>query len=116
MSETHFGIGVNLQPSRRCIESGDVGDVVVFTLTFFLLELERDTANGATLNTLHQMGGETEILLRRRFEGTTACKVRMLDPPYLIHAMTATHDFIDDSLVGVEIEGWARVAVRRRPA
>ena len=58
MSEAHFGIGVNFQSSRRCIEGGDFGDVVVFTLTFFLLELERDTANGATLDTLHQVGGE----------------------------------------------------------
>ena len=58
MGETHFSIGVNFQPSRRCIESGDFWDVVVFTLTFFLLELEGDTANGATLDTLHQVGGE----------------------------------------------------------
>jgi len=56
MGETHFSIGVNFRPSRRCIESGDF--VVVFTLTFFLLELEGDTANGATLDALHQVSGE----------------------------------------------------------
>ena len=58
MSETHFGLGVDFQSSRRCIESGDFRAIVVFTLTFFLLELERDTTNGATLDTLHQVGGE----------------------------------------------------------
>lgn len=35
-------------------------------------------------------------------------------PPYPTHGMTATHDFIDDSLVGMEIEGQARVALQRR--
>jgi hypothetical protein len=58
MSETYLGIAVNFQPSGRCIESGDFGDVIVFALTLLLLELERNTANGATLDTLHQMGGE----------------------------------------------------------
>jgi len=30
--------------------------------------------------------------------------------------MTATHDFIDNSLVGVEVEGQAGVAAQRRSA
>ena len=58
MSETHLGITVDFQPSGRCIESGDFRNVVVFALTFLLLELERNAADGATLDTLHQVGGE----------------------------------------------------------
>jgi len=58
MREAHLGIAVNFQPSRRCVESGDFRDVVVFALTLLLLELERNTADGATLDALHQVGGE----------------------------------------------------------
>jgi hypothetical protein len=71
-SETHLGVAVNFQPSRRCIESGDFRDVVVFVFMLLLLELEGNTADGASLDTLHQMGGSTGDFSRRRFEGTTA--------------------------------------------
>ena len=56
-SETHLGVAVNFQPSRQCIKSGDFRDVVVFAFTLLLLELEGNTADGASLDTLHQMGG-----------------------------------------------------------
>lgn len=39
------------------IQSGDLRDVLVLALTLLLLELEGDTADGATLDTLHQVGG-----------------------------------------------------------
>lgn len=48
-----------------------------------------------------------EILLRNRFEGTTACQLIRLA---LIARDGYTHDFIDDPLVGVEVEGEAGVA------
>jgi predicted membrane protein len=35
------------------VESGDLGNVLILTLTLLLLELEGDTANRATLDTLH---------------------------------------------------------------
>ena len=49
-----------------------------------------------------------EVLLPRRFEGTTACVWdSMLDPlypPYPTYEVTATHEFINDSPVGVELD------------
>ena len=52
------------------------------------------------------------ILLRRRFDGTTA----YVNPNDLGHfgcgilVPDRTYDFIDDTLVGVEVEGQTRVA------
>ena len=53
----HLDVTVNFQPSRRCIESGDFRDIAVFAFTLLLLELEGNTADGASLDTLHEMGG-----------------------------------------------------------
>ena len=39
------------------VESRDLGDVLVLALTLLLLELEGDTADGTTLNALHQVSG-----------------------------------------------------------
>lgn len=47
------------------VESGDLGDVLVLALTLLLLELEGDTADGATLDTLHQVGGVTSDLVKK---------------------------------------------------
>jgi hypothetical protein len=37
------------------VESRDLGDVLVLALTLLLLKLEGDTADGTTLNALHQV-------------------------------------------------------------
>lgn len=39
------------------VESRDLGDVLVLALTLLLLKLEGDTADGTTLNALHQVSG-----------------------------------------------------------
>ena len=39
------------------VQSGDLGDVLVLALALLFLELERDTADGTTLDTLHQVSG-----------------------------------------------------------
>ena len=39
------------------IEGRDFGDVLILAFSLFFLELEGDTTDGATLNTLHEMGG-----------------------------------------------------------
>lgn len=44
------------------VESGDLGNVLILALTLLLLKLEGDTADGATLDTAHQMGGVTSNL------------------------------------------------------
>jgi len=48
-SEAHLGITVNFQPSRRCTESGDFRDVVVFALTFRLLEPKINATEGGDI-------------------------------------------------------------------
>jgi len=52
---THRGVVIQLKSSSARVKRGDLGDVVVFSLAFLLLELERDTANGTTLDALHEM-------------------------------------------------------------
>lgn len=44
------------------VESGNLGNVLILALTLLLLKLEGDTADGTTLNTLHEMGGVTSNL------------------------------------------------------
>jgi len=88
--EESLGVGVNLESSNRSIESGDFGDVVVLALALFLLELERDTTDGSLLDALHQVGGEARDFVAQAFGGDSS-------------------DFIDNALVGVEIEGQAGV-------
>ena len=59
--EQVLGLGVDLERARLVklgeVEGGDLGNVLILALTLLLLELEGDTADGTTLNTLHQMGG-----------------------------------------------------------
>ena len=65
--EQVLGVGVHVQLAGLGlgdIQSGDLGDVLVLALTLLLLELEGDTADGATLDTLHQVGGVTSDLWR----------------------------------------------------
>lgn len=65
--EQVLGVGVDIELAGLGlgdIESGDLGDVLVLALTLLLLELEGDTADGATLDTLHQVGGVTSDLCR----------------------------------------------------
>ena len=60
---THLGVGVDLQGVGVDVEGGDLGDVVVLALALLLLELEGDAADGALLDTLHQVGGEARDLV-----------------------------------------------------
>lgn len=55
-----LGLGINVQLAAlelADVEGGDLGDVLVLALTLLLLELEGDTADGATLDAAHQVGG-----------------------------------------------------------
>lgn len=51
------------------------------------------------------------ILLRRRLDGTTACYKRCDMRLSLGEGGEGTHDFIDDTFVGVEVECETRVTV-----
>ena len=55
----------------------------------------------------------SEILLRRRFEGTTAYGGDMWDFRN-VKTLRQTYDFIDDTFVCVKVEGEARVTAGRR--
>lgn len=68
MTRTHLGVGVDLETaSSRGVEGGDLGHVLILPLTLLLLELERDTRDGAALNALHQVGGEAGDLVAQAF-------------------------------------------------
>ncbi|MCV2423816.1 hypothetical protein LNV47_24855, partial [Paucibacter sp. DJ4R-1] len=84
MTEEILGLGVNLDTVAR-VESRDLGDVVVLALTLLFLELEGNTTDRATLNTLHQVGGETRDLVAQALGR---------DDGHLI----------DNTLVGVEVK------------
>lgn len=57
--EQSLGVLVDLKLARVGVlgevEGGDLGNILVLALTLLLLQLEGDTADGALLNTLHQV-------------------------------------------------------------
>lgn len=81
-----LGVGVNLEAAgSRGVEGRDLGHVLVLALTLLLLQLERDAADGTTLDTLHEVGGETGNLVAQTLRGDDG-------------------DLIDDALVLVEVD------------
>lgn len=90
-TSTDLGVGVYLEPADGSIKSRDLGDVVVLALTLLLLQLEGDAADRAALDTLHQVGRESGNLVAETLRGNDG-------------------DFIDDPLVGVEVESETGVA------
>ena len=65
--EQSLSIGVDL--NSRSIQGRELGDVVVLALALLLLELEGDATDGSTLDTLHQVGGETGNLVTEALGG-----------------------------------------------
>lgn len=61
MFQEVLGLGVDVELAGLGIlsevEGGDFGDVLILALTFLFLELEGDTADRSSLNSLHQVGG-----------------------------------------------------------
>ena len=51
------------------VERGDLGHVLILALTLLFLELEGDTADGAELDTLHQMCGVAGNLVAEALGG-----------------------------------------------
>jgi hypothetical protein len=62
-----LGLLVNVQSAILAVlgevQGRDLGDVLILALTLLFLELEGDTANGTTLDALHQVGGVTSNLV-----------------------------------------------------
>lgn len=59
--EQILGLGIDVQLSALGVdgevESRDLRNVLILALSLLLLELEGDTTDGSTLDTLHQVGG-----------------------------------------------------------
>lgn len=81
-----LGVGVDLERAGgRGVEGRHLGHVLVLALALLLLQLERDAADGATLDALHEVGGETGDLVAQTLRGDDG-------------------DLIDDALVLVEVD------------
>lgn len=114
--ETHLGVAVDLETRDAGVEGRNLGNVVVLPLPLLLLELEGDTADGTLLDALHQVSGEAGDLVTQtlRRDDSLCTKTRGHDEwMYDDRGMGGTDDFIDDPLVGVEVEGEAGVAAMR---
>ena len=77
------------------LDLGLFGNEIHLSFTFLFLESERDTSDGTDLYSLHEMGGET---------GNFVSKSLGLN----------NSDIINDSLVGVEIDGKSKIKVIKR--
>ena len=64
---TYHGICVDLD--LLDLESGYFGHVVILALTLLFLELEGDTTDGTTLDTLHEVGGVAGNLVAEALGG-----------------------------------------------
>lgn len=104
-------LGINLQSILVLgeVEGRNFGDVLILSLTLFFLELEGDTTDRTTLNTLHQMccvAGNLEFDSVRSELGIVLSRRSYL----VAEALRGNDgDLIADSLVGLEIEGQLRV-------
>lgn len=76
--------GVRVDGDGLLLEGRDLGDEVHSALALLLLELKGDTSDGALVNALHEVGGETGDLVAHALGGGDG-------------------DLIDNSLVGVEV-------------
>lgn len=89
------------------VESGNLGNVLILALTLLLLKLEGDTADGTTLNTLHEMGGVTSNL--QYFPMSVFCNPSCSSgcaANLVAQALGGDDgDLIADALVGLEVEG-----------
>lgn len=93
-------------------KSGHIGHVVVTTLAFFFLQLDRDTADLRVAQTLHQMRNKTanekQISLS---SGCTSYPRMGCSPSNLVSQRFCRDDgdFLNNALVGVEIQRQASV-------
>ncbi len=106
---SHLGLSIDLQTGSAGIEGRHLGDIVVLPLALLFLELEGDTADGAFLDALHEMGGEAGDFVAEAFGGDDGLRGGL--GVKREGRRGETYDFIDYPLVGVEVEGEAGVAV-----
>ena len=85
------------------VQSGNLWNVLILALTLLFLELEGDTANWSTLDTLHQVGGVAGNLYK------SVCRslwgMGILHAHLVAQTLGGDHgNFIADTLVGLEVE------------
>jgi len=87
------------------VESGDLWDVLILALTLLLLKLEGDTADWATLDALHQVGGVSSDLWFCQIPFSSLLRFSE-QWAYLVAKTLGGNDgdLIADSLVGLEVE------------
>lgn len=86
--EKVLGVGIDIELAGLGlgnIQSGNLRNVLILALTLLLLQLERDTADRATLDTLHKVGGVTSNLVAKALGGNDS-------------------DLIAKTLVGLKVE------------
>lgn len=110
--EQVLGIGINVQLAALGVlgevQGGDLGHVLILAFTLFFLQLEGDTADRSSLNTLHQMGGVTGDLEAEYV--SLCCHSGRGASSDLTHLVPKTlggddGDFIAYPLVRLEVEG-----------
>jgi hypothetical protein len=106
--EEVLGLLVDVESTRLGVlgevESGDLGDVLVLALTLLLLKLEGDTADGTTLNTLHQVSGVSGDLVPQTLGGDDGDLSGALVPIVPCTARRGVPHLIANPLVGLEVE------------
>lgn len=89
------------------VQSGDLRNVLILALTLLLLKLEGDTADGATLDTLHQVGGVSGNLISHLSQQVASILSWFLVVANLVAQALGGDDgnLIADALVGLEVQG-----------
>ena len=112
MLQQVLGLGVNVQLAALRVlsevESRDLGDVLILALSLLLLQLEGDTTDGSSLNTLHQVCSVAGNLCEEKLGFETGCSRKWLEGVADLVAQALGRndgDLIADSLVGLEVQG-----------
>jgi hypothetical protein len=108
--EEVLGVLVDVEHARLGVlgevEGGDLGNVLILALALLFLELERDTADGTTLDTLHQVSGVTGDLWKLLSELCALPSEGCVVCSHLVAQTLGGNDgnLIADALVGLEVE------------
>ena len=106
-----LGLLVHIQHTALAVlgevERRHLRHVLILPLTLLFLQLERDAAHGAALDTLHQVGGVAGDLYSTSVRNCSLHAVLVLASAYLVPQPLAGNDsdLIAYPLVGLEVEG-----------
>jgi hypothetical protein len=107
--EEVLGVLVDIEHARLGVlsevEGRNLGNVLILALALLFLELERDTADGTTLDTLHQVSGVTGDLFSYQ-KLCALCCAEYGRCSHLVAQALGGNDgnLIADALVGLKVE------------